>query len=72
MAQLDASYDRLWELYEQALTLRATTPDGWRAKAELARHFLVVECEDKHGKMEFGSPEQELVWSLICDMTGRA
>lgn len=69
--ELEVPHARICELSDKAVELQATSPAAWQAKAELLRHFMLVECETD-GEMVFNSCEQELAWSLICDMTGSA
>ena len=70
-AEMDGPHNQLCDLADQARDIQASTPEGWQAKAVLIRHLMIVE-HSLGGKMEFETFDQELIWSLICDMTGRA
>ena len=70
-AEMDIPHVRLCDLAEQARDIQASTPQGWQAKAVLIRHLMNVEFS-LGGKMQFDTFDQEVIWSLVCDMTGRA
>ena len=67
--EMDGPHDRISDLAEQAVDIPSSTPEGWQAKAVLIRHLMTVE-HNSNGVMQFETFDQELVWSLICDMTG--
>lgn len=64
--------DRLRDVADAALPLQATTPEGMRAKAILLQHFFRVVYEEDDGEMHMPGQDEKLVWSLLCDLTGRA
>ena len=69
-AEMDGPHNQLCDLAERARDMQASTPDGWQAKAVLIRHLMTVE-HSLGGTMQFETFDQEVIWSLICDMTGR-
>ncbi len=69
--EMDVPHDRLCNLADRARDLPALTAEGWQAKAVLIRHAMVIE-HSFGGTMQFETFDQEMIWSLICDMTGRA
>ena len=63
--------DRLSELADQAIELRATTPDGWIAKAHLIRHEMEVEyVTDGVVELDMMQPHDRVMWSLLGDLVG--
>lgn len=59
--------DRLDELLEQAMPIRASTQDGYRVKAAILQHEL--RCFYRiAGVMTFENPAGKMAWSLVCDM----
>lgn len=62
-----AIYDRLEELTDLAQETRATTLDGFKAKARLLQHGL-RSTNRMDGKVRLIDPEQELAWSLVADL----
>ena len=68
-AEMDGPHERICDFAEQARDIPASTPEGWQAKALLIRHLMIVE-HSFDGEMQFETFDQELIWSLICDMTG--
>ena len=65
----DPAYERLDELFDQALELRATTLEGFKAKALLLQHGL-RSANRMDGHVTFSDPEQEMAWSLVADLLG--
>ena len=65
--------DRLTELSDRAVELRATTREGQIAKAHLIRHEMEMEYVTsgvlEHDTMQ---PHDKIVWSLLSDMLGEA
>jgi hypothetical protein len=70
-SEMQVPHDRLCDLADRAVALRASTLEGMQAKAILLQHAFRVECEEEDGEMQMDA-DQKLVWSLLCDMTGRA
>jgi hypothetical protein len=68
----DQSFDRLKELATQAAPLRAATLDGLAAKAILLRHLMTLEFGEFGIFVSDGTPLADLMWSLTCDLAGRA
>ncbi len=63
--------DRLFALMDRARELKASTLEGLRVKAMLVDHALSTELEHE-GEIQTGDFHEELAWSLVRDLLGRA
>ncbi len=61
----EAAHDRWWECVQAITAIRATTPAGMQAKAEVA--LLAYETAGGHG-----GPDEDLVRAALRDVVGRA
>lgn len=64
-------HDRLWDLYDRAIKLQATSLEGARTKLMLMRWQIEVEHRNDRGiEIENLSPAERMAWSLCDDLVG--
>jgi hypothetical protein len=66
LAALRAASARLQDVLEQIAAMPARTPEGLRAKAQAVHAFFFGMPP------EGGCPAGDALWSLVCDVAGRA